>query len=90
MHTRRVNPQITPHFYDATRETEQEPIVVAPVTWLGFPRQVCQKILKRAWFDADHHLSLSQVALEHPIDRRRWTVADSNREVQDEYLEWYA
>ncbi|KAF5366654.1 hypothetical protein D9757_012764 [Collybiopsis confluens] len=67
MHTRRVNPTITPHFYDATREIEQDPIVGASVTWLGFPRQV---------------------ALDFPNDRRRWTVADGERQAQDEYLEW--
>ncbi|KAF5378429.1 hypothetical protein D9757_011157 [Collybiopsis confluens] len=67
MHTRRVNPTTTPHFYDATREPEQAPIVPALVTWLGFPRQV---------------------ALQYPNDRRRWTVADGDRQVQDEYLEW--
>lgn len=40
MHTQRVAPSITPHFYDATRTQEEDPIEQAKVTWLAFPRRV--------------------------------------------------
>ncbi|KAH8105185.1 hypothetical protein BXZ70DRAFT_904420 [Cristinia sonorae] len=69
MHTRRVNPETTPHFYDATRVKEQEPIVTAKVTWLGFPKQVALKFPndRRRWAEADRNRITQDEYLE-------WTV----------------
>ncbi|KAH8105194.1 hypothetical protein BXZ70DRAFT_510157 [Cristinia sonorae] len=71
MHTRRVNPEITPHFYDATRAAEEQPIATASVTWLGFPRQVALQFPndRRRWEEADRERAVQDEYLEWSLVR---------------------
>ena len=87
MSTENVNPTTTPQFYNATQDEESEPATTV-VKWIGFPKQV----YKVYSYDTSNILcsieSVLEIKLMYPNDEDRWKAADTDREVQDEYLEW--
>ena len=85
MSTDNVNPTMTPQFYNATQDQETKP-TTAVVRWIAFPKQVCRFSVAFNLFQ-DSKL-VYKVKLQHPNDEERWKVADADRGVQDEYLEW--
>ncbi|KAJ8080796.1 hypothetical protein AAF712_006797 [Marasmius tenuissimus] len=71
MATPNVNPTSTPLFYNAVLETEQGAQVPAPVTWIGFPKQVKLRFPndEERWDFADKNRSAQDEYLEWSVKR---------------------